>query len=151
MNIGKKTIVAAGAVGAFALSSSVGFAVAAAFTAPAEDLVSQGTEAMPELPAWQKNKDGETYGALPYDPENEPAPDLISVSLDDGTEAYVRSAELLPLILSPEFATPEEAAEWSRAQEAADEARGSTVHPLPVYDVEGNRTGQVWNGVNSDG
>lgn len=139
------------AFGAFVLAGGTGFAISSAFAETDRSTDAVHSIPLPELAAWKANSRGQTYGPLPYDPANEKSPDLVAVSLEDGSEAYVRSADLLPLIVAPEFTSPEEAAAWSRANEAADKARGSTVHPLKVYDAEGRPTGQVWNGVNSDG
>jgi hypothetical protein len=92
-----------------------------------------GDEASVEMPdpRWQTNQAGESYGSL-FDsnsPENEP--DLIQAVATNGTEGYVRAADLERAQGDPtSFASPEEAIRWQETEGAKDRT-------VPVYAVDG--------------
>lgn len=90
-------------------------------------------------PSYQVNEAGQTLGSLADATGTDDAPDLVAVAMDDGTTAYIRSAELFEVEGSNE--DPSSPAEALALQDARD-ANGPV--ELTAYASDGVTVVGTW-------
>jgi len=124
----KKTATRRVLVGSFATVSLVAGAVAGLGVTSAIGTGSSIGSSGAEVPEYDENARGQSYGSALEAISPETEPDLIQALADDKTtEGFVKKSDLDYL---PDFDSPSEALAWQ-----AEQAGKSRV--IPVYDVDG--------------
>ncbi|MHB8171858.1 MAG: peptidase M56 BlaR1 [Thermincolia bacterium] len=118
--LGTQTAIVAVALVTGLVAGSLGFGPAIA-----NNLSDQ--KQIPAAIEYPTNENGETYGSLADAPSPDKAPKLVRVLAEDGTEGYVRYADLIGDLPK----NPKEAVEYMKKQEK------SRFCEINVYNVDG--------------